>query len=189
MNRKEFLRKSVGMGLGSGALLVLNQGNGTLQATATPEEELTKAKREKEFIEGWLTDLLDTMGEELDEKTIIKLIEGCGRGCYNRHQFKKDIAKEGANDLEKLLAAYRKVFGNVQKEGNAVHIRFNTKERGCFCPVLRERPSKINAMHCHCHKGTHEAIFKAALGRTYEAKIVESVRRGGERCHFVIELT
>ena len=79
MNRKEFLRKSLGVGLGSGALVVLNSGGGGLEA-ATPEEEVAQLKREKEFIENWLTDLLNTMDDKLDEKTAIALIEGCGRG-------------------------------------------------------------------------------------------------------------
>jgi len=188
MNRKDFLRHSMKFGLGT-SLVVLNQAAGRpLEAGPTPEEEALRVKREKEFVENWLTDLLNTMGEELDEKTQIKLIEGCGRGCYRRHEFKQNIAKEGKGDLEKLMAAYRKIFGSVRKEGNAVHIRFNSKEHGCFCPVLRERPSKLNSLHCHCHKGTHEAIFQAALGRPHKVEIMESVRRGGEICHFRISL-
>jgi hypothetical protein len=186
MNRKEFLRRSLQVGLGTGALVVLNQGT-PLQAS--PEEDLNRVKGEKKFVENWLTDLLETMNDELGEKTLIKMIEGCGRGCYKRHQFKQDIAKAGKGDLEKLMAAYRKVFGNVQKEGNSVHIRFNSREHGCFCPVLRDHPSKVNALHCHCHRATHEAIFAASLGRPCVAKVRASVRRGDESCHFEIRLT
>ncbi len=185
MNRKEFLRKSLGVGLGSGALVVLNRGGAALEA-ATPEEEVAQLKGQKEFIENWLTDLLNTMDDKLDEKTAIALIEGCGRGCYRRHQFKKDIAKAGEGNLENLMAAYRKVFGNVEKDGNVVHIQFNSRQHGCFCPVLRDKPSKLNALHCHCHKATHESIFQAAMGRPYKVEIVESIRRGGEQCHFKI---
>jgi len=188
MNRKEFLKKSMQLGISSGVLVVLNQSGGQLQATASSEEEMTRLKGEKEFVENWLTDLLNTMDKELDEKTAIKLIEGCGHGCYRRHEFKRDLAKEGKGDLEKLLAAYRKVFGRVDRQGDVVHIRFNSRQHGCYCPVLRDRPSKLNALHCHCHKGTHEAIFEAALGRRYKAEIVASVRRGGEQCHFKISL-
>jgi hypothetical protein len=186
MNRKEFLKKSLGAGLGTGALVVLNQ---EAPLGASPEEDVERLKGEKKFIENWLTDLLETMEEELGEKTLIKMIEGCGRGCYKRHQFKQDIARQGKGDLEKLMEAYRKVFGNVQKEGNSVHIRFNSRAHGCFCPVLRDRPSKVHALHCHCHRATHEAIFTASLGRPCTAKIRESVRRDGEQCHFEIRLT
>jgi hypothetical protein len=181
MNRKEFLKKSLQGGLGSGALLVMN-------STVRAEEDPSAVKREKEFIENWLTDLLDTMADELDEATQIKLIEGCGHGCYRRHQFKRDIARQGEGDLEKLMAAYRKIFGNVEKEGDQVHIRFNSREHGCFCPVLKNKPSKIDALHCHCHKMTHELVFQAALGRPFKAEVLESVRRGGEQCHFVVHL-
>jgi hypothetical protein len=183
MNRKEFLKRSVQGGFGTGALLVLNPSGAVAQA----QEDPAAVKREKEFIENWLMDLLNTIGDELDEATQIKLIEGCGRGCYRRHQFKQDIAAQGKGDLEKLMAAYRKIFGDVEKKGDQVHIRFNTREHGCFCPVLKNKPSKIDGLHCHCHKMTHELVFQEALGGSFEVEVRESVRRGGERCHFVIQ--
>jgi hypothetical protein len=185
MNRKEFLKKSMQIGLGSGALVALT---GVGVPAATPEEEAAQIKRDKEFTENWLVDLLNTMDKELDESTQIKLLEGCGHGCYRRHEFKREIARQGKGDLQKLMAAYRKVFGSVEKEGSELHIRFNSREHGCFCPVLKDKRSKLYALHCNCHKGTHEAIFQEALGRPYKARIIESVRRGGEQCHFAIEL-
>lgn len=41
------------------------------------------------FIENWLTDLRESMEEYLDQATMVKIMGGCGRGCFNRHQFKK----------------------------------------------------------------------------------------------------
>ena len=56
----------------------------------------------------------------------------------------------------------------------------------CLSILLHQR--KLYALHCNCHKGTHEAIFQEALGRPYKAHIIESVRRDGELCHFAIDL-
>jgi hypothetical protein len=186
MDRKEFLR-SAGLGLCCGAFIGIEaDGNPGGQEP----DAATQLQRDKEFTDNWLTDLLDTIETELDEKTKVKLLEGCGRGCYRRHQFKQDISAQGRNDMEKLLPAYRKVFGEkgVWQEGDAVHIRFNSKEHGCYCPVLRNRPPKSDDIHCNCTRATHQAIFENAFGRPFKVDLVESVRRGGDMCHLLVHL-
>ncbi len=188
MNRKEFLQKSAGFGLCCGAFLALEAGD--RQVAGQEADAATKLQREKEFTDNWLSDLLDAIDTELDEKTKVKLLESCGRGCYRRHQFKQDISIQGRDDMEKLLVAYRKVFGEkgVWREGESVHIRFNSREHGCYCPVLRSRPSKPNDIHCNCTRATHQAIFENAFGRPFRVDLVESVRRGGAVCHLLVHL-
>lgn len=156
-------------------------------ATGDNPDELANTKMERDFILNWVSDLMDTMDKVLDEETYIKLIEGCGRGCYNRHQFKKDIAIAGHGDLDKLLAAYKNNF-EVWKEDNTVHIRYGEKSPGCYCPVLKNQSYKTKGMHCNCTKATHQAIFENALGRPFKVDILESVRRGGQTCHFLVHI-
>lgn len=157
---------------------------------ALPDEkndELTTVKMERDFILNWVNDLMDTMDKVLDEATYIKLIEGCGRGCYNRHQFKKDISIAGSGDLDKLLTAYKKNF-EVWKDGNTVHIRYGEKSPGCYCPVLKNHAYNTKGLHCNCTKATHQAIFENALGRPFNVEILESIRRGGQTCHFLVHV-
>jgi hypothetical protein len=52
-----------------------------------------------DFVANWLNDLMNTMESTLDRETQVRLLEGCGRECFNRHQFKRDIAAEGKGDL------------------------------------------------------------------------------------------
>jgi|GEM_PF-481474 len=125
-------------------------------------DELANTKMERDFILNWVNDLMDTMDKVLDEETYIRLIEGCGRGCYNRHQFKKDISIAAQGDLEKLLTAYKKNF-EVWKEGDTVHIRYGEKSPGCYCPVLKNHSYNTKGLHCNCTKATHQAIFENAL--------------------------
>ncbi|RPJ58407.1 MAG: hypothetical protein EHM23_17630 [Acidobacteria bacterium] len=188
MNRKEFLQKSAKLGLGSTALLVLNQVNGEARGQANQTDQLAVVQREKEFIQNWLADLLDSMDAVLDEETKVKIIEGCGRGCFRRFKFKQDLAKEGAGDVDKLIQALKKNF-EVWREGNQVHIRYGVESKGCYCPAARYRSAKPNDPHCHCTKATHQTIWETALGRPFKVDILETVRRGGKTCHFLVHLT
>jgi hypothetical protein len=190
MNRKEYLEKAFKLGLCSGALFLMPPVNlhAEVATNTTPAEELEKIKQEKEFIQNWLSDLLDTIEKEVDEKTRVKLYEGCGRGCFNRFQFKKDIALKGHGSLEKLLEAYKQNF-EVWCEGNTVHIRYGETSSGCYCPAAKFRPAKPNDKHCECTRTTHQTIFETALNRPFKVDILESVRRGGKTCHFLVHLS
>jgi hypothetical protein len=149
--------------------------------------EIEQLKREKEFITHWLGDLLATMAAELSRETQLRLIEGCGRGCFNRFSFKQEIAQEGQGNLDRLLAAYRRNF-EAWREGKLVHIRYGEVSPGCYCPAAKPFPAGADDLHCECTRTTHQTIFETALGRPFEVNIVETVRRGGKTCHFVVEL-
>ena len=186
MNRKEFFQKSLQSGFGCCALVALQNA---AAADDPPEstEDMTKLKFEKEFVQNWLSDLLETMDAELDEKTKVKLMEGCGRACFRRFQFKQDIAAQGKGDLVKLLAAYKKNF-EVWQEGNFVHIRYGEVSSHCYCPAAYYRAAKPHDLHCECTRTTHQTIFETALGRPFKVDILESLRRGGKTCHFLVHL-
>ena len=47
--------------------------------------------------------------KNLDEKTKVKVMAGCGRGCFRRHQFKQDIARMGQGQR-------RRIVGSLQEE-------------------------------------------------------------------------
>lgn len=188
MNRKDFLSKSVKVGLCCSGMLAFAS---SYAMGTSSQSKLTKYERqleyEKGFIENWLSDLLDTMEQELDEDTCIKLIEGCGKGCFRRHKFKTDIAEQGKGDKKKLIEAMKSTF-EVWEEGDKVHVRFGEKSPGCYCPVLRNRPLKENDIHCNCTKATQQAIFETAMGRPIKVDILESVRRGDLTCHFLVHM-
>ncbi len=188
MDRKDFVKKSLQLGLCSGALFLLDKPQGSLEASSLQNDELARVKAEKEFIQNWLTDLLETIETELDEPTRKKLIAGCGRGCFRRHQFKQDIANAGKNDINKLIAAYEKNF-EIWRDGDIVHVRYGEVSRQCYCPAAKFRPPKPNDLHCECTRSTHQTIFETALGRPIRVEVAESLRRGGKTCHFLVHLT
>ncbi len=187
MDRKKFLSTSLKLGFCSSALLALNLDNLAASATTT-DEKLERLQNEKEFIVNWLTDLLNTMDVRLNQETKVKLIEGCGVGCFNRHKFKKDIAAKGHGDVAKLLDAYKQNF-EVWRDGDEVHIRYGEVSKLCYCPAAQNIPPKPNDIHCECTRMTHQTIFETALGRPFKTEIVETLRRGGKTCHFVVHLS
>jgi ribosomal protein L44E len=189
MNRSDFLRTSSQLACASCVTLAFGSradAAETPPAPSTPvDEALQRARDENNFVNNWLTDLFEAIDQEVDPTARVKLLEACGRACYRRHSFKQDIAAAGRGDPDKLVEAYRKNFG-IERDGNRVHIRYGGGK--CFCPAARNRPARPNDLHCECTRATHEAIFEAALGRHIQVELVETVRRGGQRCHLVANL-
>jgi len=183
MHRKQFLCRTLELGLGSCGLAALGTVAAGLDDGAAPDE-LTMARTEAAFVRHWVADLLDTMDEQLPRESRLRLIAGCGRGCFRRHEFKRAIAEQGKGDVDKLVAAYKKNF-EAWREGETVHVRYGETSSRCYCPVVKDRPARADDLHCECTRSTHQSIFETALGRPIEVEVVETLRRGGRTCHFV----
>ena len=189
MNRCEFLHQTGNWACASCLALLVGEGRAVAADAPTPiEEELKKAKGINTFTKNWLTDLFETADLELDESARMKLIEGCGRGCYRRHAWKHEIAEEGKGDIDRLIASYRKkYFKDTERVGDDIHIRYHGGK--CYCPTAFNRPTRPNDLQCECTRANHQAMFEAPLGKKFKAEIVESVRRGGTVCHIVVHLS
>jgi hypothetical protein len=186
MKRSEFIRNSASLACASCATLVLGAPGAGAQTNASASEKaLKQAQNENAFTKDWMTDLFAAIEAEVDPATKLKLMQATGRGCFNRHKFKQDIAEAGKGDVERLIDAYRKNFG-IERVGNDVHIRYGGGF--CYCPAAKNRPARPNDLHCECTRFTHETIFETALGRHVPVELVESVRRGDVNCHLVAHL-
>ena len=189
MNRSQFLRDTFHwIGASLTAIFLRRSDLQAAQAEVPCEQQLKQQAHEREIISNWLNDLWDAIDTQVDEKTKVKLIEGCGRGCFLRHQFKRDIAAQGQGSIDRLIEAYKKNF-EIWREGDLVHIRYGAVTKACYCPVAKYRPIKPNDLHCECTRMTHQSIFETALSRPFKVDVVESLRRGGKNCHFVVHLT
>jgi hypothetical protein len=184
MDRKQFLCRTLQLGLGSCSLVTLARvATGAAEGAPSPDDEMTMARNETSFVRNWVGDLLDTMDEQLPREARVKLMEGCGRGCFHRHEFKRSIAEQGKGGVDRLIAAYKKNF-EVWREGETVHVRYGEVSGQCYCPVVKTRGPKADDLHCECTRMTHQSIFETALGRPIEVEVLESLRRGGKTCHF-----
>lgn len=187
MNRKEYIQRTLQLGICSCAMMI----PGIKTASAKPlidEDEATKMLRmEKEFLQNWLADFMEAVDKDVDPTTRVKLYEGTGRGCFNRHQFKKDIAEKGKGDLNKLIEAYKQNY-EIWRDGEMIHIRYGESNPQCYCPAAKSHAPKPNDIHCECTRTAHQTIFETALGKPVNVKILESFRRGGKTCHFLVDV-
>jgi hypothetical protein len=187
MDRKSFTQKLAFLGVCP--FMIQNLTGSAIDARSFDQDDALKTlQSQKQFIEHWLADLLDSMDRHLDRETQERLVGDCGKACFNRFQFKKDIASNGKGNLDKLIEAYRKRF-EIWKDGDTVHIRYGEKSSTCYCPAANYRTPKPNDIHCECTRTTHKAIFETALERSFRVEIAESLRRGGTTCHFIVHLT
>jgi hypothetical protein len=187
MDRKSFTRKLALLGVCPFVIQNLS-GSGSADVPQEQDEKFNALQSQKQFVENWLADLLESMDKCLDRETQVKIVGNCGKACFNRFQFKKDIAINGTGDLDKLIEAYRKNF-EIWKDGDTVHIRYGEVSNGCYCPAANYRIPKPNDIHCECTRTTHQTIFETALGKPFRVEIAESLRRGGKTCHFIVYLS
>jgi hypothetical protein len=151
------------------------------------EDTLKKTESDREFVNHWLADLLEAAEQQLDHDARVKLVEHCGKRCYERYSFKHEIAANGRGSVDKLVTALQANFESW-REGDLVHIRYGKVSKGCYCPAAKYRPPKPGDLHCECTRSMHQTICETALGRPLKVDILESVRRGGQTCHFVVHV-
>jgi hypothetical protein len=187
MDRKSFTQKLALLGVCPFVIQNL-AGSDLTDLPQEQDEKLKVIQTQKQFVENWLADLLESMDKNLDRATQERIVGNCGKACFNRFQFKKDIAINGEGNLDKLIEAYRKNF-EIWKDGNTVHIRYGEVSNGCYCPAANYRTPKPNDIHCECTRTTHQTIFETALGKPFRVEIAESLRRGGRTCHFIVYLS
>ena len=187
MDRKSFAHKLALLGVCPFVIQNLS-GAEPAKESLMQDDQLKALQSQKEFVENWLADLLDSIDKNLDRETQERIVGNCGKACFNRFQFKKDIAINGSGDLNKLIESYGKNY-EIWRDGDLVHIRYGETSNKCYCPAANYRAPKPNDLHCECTRNTHKAIFETALGRPFRVEIAESLRRGGKTCHFVVHLS
>jgi len=181
MHRKAFLLKSIGGLAGCCAAAAFGPTASAHQAPAAAPDP------EKQFIQNWLADLLAAVDRDLGPAAKARLVGACGRACWERHAFKRNMPVAGRADVDKLITALKANF-EAWREGATVHVRFGEVTKSCYCPAARYRPAKPNDLHCECSRGSHQAIWETEMGRPVRVEILESVRRGGKTCHFLVHV-
>lgn len=176
MDRKDFIRKTCGLGFCSCVIPGLLKSN----------ELSAKENNEKSWKEGFVkyrfSKLVDILDVTLNEETKNLVLENLGRECAKRSQIDKF-----KNNLQGFFEHLKKNWGekaSYNKEEGI--IRIETAERECFCPMFDSK--NISKSICQCSVGWQSQTYETILGQTVEAKCVESVIRGSNKCVFEIKL-
>jgi len=136
--------------------------------------------------EKWITTLLSGLEKNVDEKTLARILEQCGRQCQSRSFIKKakglyEKSKNTDDFLEKLGRAYK----HLHREGEEVYIVYPR----CYCSQVNKIPrGKLSGTYCNCSRGWAKALFEGALGRPVEVIMKKSIINGDSECKFRVML-
>jgi predicted hydrocarbon binding protein len=185
MKRNEFF-KTCGAGIcGCGLLGLLAplaaRAEDTAAAAAVPQDyELLK--QQLEGARERFARLLSVMGEQLDDATRGKVLQGLGRECAKDYgAFFNKYRGNLQGFLDKIKTAWVERTEYDEKTGMLLVVG---KPAPCACPLVRM--GRTPAGFCDCSRGWTQAAYSTVLGKPVTVEIEESVLRGGSRCSFRI---
>jgi len=136
--------------------------------------------------EKWITNLIDGLNENADEKTIAKMLEQCGRQCQSQSFITKakEIYKKSKN-ADDFLEKLGRVYKHLHREGDKVYLMYPK----CYCSQVNKIPKgKLSGTYCNCSRGWAKALFGGAIGRPVEVIIEKSIINGDNQCKFRVIL-
>jgi len=139
----------------------------------------------KEFTHRWVKNLIESIDACLDEETKIRLMESCGRACAHGGPIR--AAQACQRNLDGWLATLRKWHGGeelVQREGDVIHVLCTE----CLCTLVKDGPARLPDTYCYCALGWMKETFGTVVGKPVDVELVESIKRGGQECRFIIRL-
>jgi hypothetical protein len=177
MNRKKFIRTACQVGIGAAALL-----SGNVMSQETKPEEKEPADRRQKFLHQWLKNLMENMGEQIDEARQIKLLEACGRDCAGNYA--KLEAQKHVGNLDAWLATLKKWVGeaNVKQEGNQIQVIYSK----CYCPLVQESTPFANGTYCNCSRGWLLEVFETVSQKPIQVVKEETILGDGKECRFKV---
>jgi predicted ArsR family transcriptional regulator len=134
----------------------------------------------------WIRTLMDGLDKNVDQKTIAKILEQCGRQCQTQSFIKKAKAiyqkSADTNDfLEKLGQTYK----HLHLEGNKVYLVYPK----CYCSQVNKlSKEELSGTYCNCSRGWAKALFEEAMGKPVEVTLEKSIIRGDDQCKLRIML-
>lgn len=137
----------------------------------------------------FLSDFLQKNETTLDRKVLIQLAEERGRACCRALAFRQKLIDDSAGNIDKLVELMGKIVGpdNCRRNGDTVTLIYPQGHCVCGWSPKRDRPMPED-FYCECSKANNQLIFSTVYGKPVQARIVESHRRGGKVCRFLIDL-
>ncbi|MCJ7422911.1 DUF6144 family protein [Candidatus Bathyarchaeota archaeon] len=136
--------------------------------------------------EKWITTLMEGLSRNVDEKTIARILEQCGRQCQSQSFIKKvrNIYQKSKN-TDEFLEKLGKIYKHLHREDKGFYIVYPK----CYCPQVNKIPKgKLSGVYCNCSRGWAKALFEGALGRPVEVIKEKSIISSDSECRFRIML-
>jgi hypothetical protein len=212
MNRKEFLVQITGYGaLGAGlakmALAPCCAAAQSLSAAQTKPEVGTPIEKRMSWEHIWVKRFFDNLDAQVDEPTRTRLMHANGRSCYrgavdppkNNNTPKEFTMQQFPGTLDEFITLINKYSGPTpaaRREGNIVYFDYVANPWGlknedgwCLCPLIEQGPEGISGTFCECSVGYVTEMFTDIAHQPVQVELLESLKRGGKRCRFKIQLS
>ena len=136
--------------------------------------------------EKWLCNLIQGLDESVDDETLKRVLENCGRECQTQSRIKKaKTIYEKSEDVDAFLVEFGQTYKHLQREEDGIYIVYPR----CYCSRVNKIPQgKIPAIYCNCSVGWAKALFEGALGKSVDVKLEKSIIAGDNECRFKIGL-
>ena len=191
INRQQFFRQIGAYCCGCAA--ILSPAALSAQENKQAQDSETPVNDEMQFARKWVKRFFDILDKELDAPTRQRILEENGRQCY----LQAASQKRPPVSMEKFVEILQEAVGkeNCWMEGNAVYFNF-VKEPGdsqeqdgyCLCPLVKDGPPELSGTYCHCSIGYVSEMFSSSTEQKVQVELLESVKRGGNRCRFKISV-
>ncbi len=174
MDRMSFLKKAV---------LAVTGGHFMIGSLEAPRANASNSEEDM-FKEAWITSLMENLEEQLDKKSRCRLMHSCGRDCARRGAIK--LAESAGGDVKKMMEKFSGFPGCRMEfaEDRSISVTYEK----CFCELVSKGPERLPETYCECSKGWLLEIFGTAAGKAVQVDILETIKRGGNFCRFVVKV-
>ena len=181
MDRKTFLKSLVTIGAAVPCLSLAAKADSGKCAD-------TSCMSDSGAVRQFLSDFLRKEEKNLDREMLHKLMVQRGRACCRNLQFRQELIDKSAGNLDKLVELMGKIVGpeNCTRSGNTVNLVYPVTK--CVCGWSPERAPMPDDPYCDCSAANNQALFETVSGGPVDVKVIESPRRGGVHCRFVLRI-
>jgi len=163
-------------------------------------QEEAKARKREELTKIYLNEFMKHTFEgisQLDEEAAEIVLKNTCKGCVGRvlsflaHNYGYDPEKSNFDDF---MAAEKKLENqmfpgqsSLTREGNIINSIVKAGE--CVCPFVKDyKVVQPFPNLCSCGKNAIAVLYEAVTKRPVKAELIESYIKGGNCCHFRLEL-
>jgi predicted hydrocarbon binding protein len=178
MERQDFLKKTLTLGIASCGMALFSEKNGL------PQTEEKHADREQKFKEAWVCTLMENMEKQLDKPSRDHLMEMCGRECARRGAVRTAQSCKGdVRKMTEMLSQYPDLDMQHTDERTVV-VTYNK----CFCELVGKGPDRLPDTYCECSRGWLMEMFETAAQKKVEVVTCQTIKRGGSNCQFILKV-
>ena len=140
----------------------------------------------------WWMHAVDRLEQEIGKQKTIEIMKACGKKCCG--QGNRKIAKRLMSESNSIQEFLEKTNKYGVKDGE---LEYNLKDEKtiighfhrCFCGQVKHAKTLFkNKIYCHCSAEFHKQFFEAALEKTIDVEITQSIISGAKSCEFIIHI-